>query len=182
MARFFNTDILGVKGARVSGQVYLSAGDEIQIIAAGKGIDFHNNPSGGGGASYIYNKSDNTLLAVAGGGGGASYVNSFSYSDAPSTLGGSGLGGTGYHQYNNRLDSGGFGGGGGAGRMFDHYENDTNGGGGGGAGYTGGNAGSEYGWSGLGGTSYFHTSITNKDSEGGKNAGNGYVIMTFNGI
>jgi PEP-CTERM motif len=113
----------GGRGAEVSGDVFLTAGEDLTLFVGGQGGYGSGVPAGGGGGgSFVFRGTD--VLAVAGGGGGAGAVGN----------GGPGLAGT----------SGGTGGGtGGAGGV-----GGTGGGGGGGG---GGGAGVNTGPAGYGG-------------------------------
>jgi hypothetical protein len=68
-------------GAEVSGDVFLTAGEDLTLFVGGQG-GFGTNAGGGGGGSFVFNGTD--VLAVAGGGGGAGFNDS----------GGPGLAGT----------------------------------------------------------------------------------------
>jgi hypothetical protein len=70
----------GGPGAEVSGDVFLTAGEDLTLIVGGQGAfgpDSHGG--GGGGGSFVFHGTD--VLAVAGGGGGAGYgIHAFLYS------------------------------------------------------------------------------------------------------
>lgn len=61
----------GGKGAYRYGQISLTAGDILKIIVGQGGVGNNYEGSGGGG-SFVYRNSDNTLYCAAGGGAGSS--------------------------------------------------------------------------------------------------------------
>src|SRR6202453_2222945 len=63
-ATFLN--IPGGSGAEVSGDIFLTAGEDLTLFVGGQG---GSNALAGGGGSFVFNGTD--VLAVAGGGGGA---------------------------------------------------------------------------------------------------------------
>jgi PEP-CTERM motif len=123
-------DLAGGLGAEVSGDVFLTAGEDLTLFVGGQGGS-GLLAGGGGGGSFVFNGTD--VLAVAGGGGGGSLLD-----------GGPGLagttGGTGEGQLGGKGGMGGNGGGGAA-----------EGGGGGGAGVNTGPAGDGGNGAGYGG-------------------------------
>jgi hypothetical protein len=181
---------LGGGGAIVGGDVYLSAGERLLVLAGGWGPEYRMNNGGnpGGNASAVFDGSYSVPLLIAGGGGGAGFL-SYGYG-AVST---GGLGGGG-----NASDAGGGGG------FFGSGENGYTppspgfrdggvnyGGGflaGGGAGYGGGGGGggSVGGNAGYGGGSYVAPAFTNLILEPGANrigygAPLGYVTIDLVG-
>jgi hypothetical protein len=70
----------GGKGARMKGDVVLTAGEVIKILVGQKGGDSSTDGMGGGG-TFVVKQTGNTPVIIAGGGGGASYTS------APSGLG-----------------------------------------------------------------------------------------------
>jgi PEP-CTERM motif len=115
--------VVGGLGAEVSGDVFLTAGEDLTLFVGGQGGS-GLIAGGGGGGSFVFLGTD--VLAVAGGGGGAGFISD----------GGPGLAGT----------SGGTGeGAGGVGGV-----GGTGGGGGGGSGGGGGGAGVNTGAAGYG--------------------------------
>jgi hypothetical protein len=122
---------VGGLGAEVSGDIFLTAGEDLTLFVGGRGGS-GNYAGGGGGGSFVFNGTD--VLAVAGGGGGGG-----------GNDGGPGLAGT----------SGGTGGDGGKGGVGGTGGGGAPGFGGGGAGvnagpagYGGGGAGSDAGFGG----------------------------------
>jgi len=123
----------GGEGAEVTGNFYLTAGEQLEIVVGGKGDagSAHSGlyAGGGGGGSFVFDVgpgSTLTPLVVAGGGGGGAYAVSNGENGETTSTGGIGinLGGAG-----GANDAGGAGGGTG---------------GGGGGGYTGGTVGTPY--------------------------------------
>ena len=64
----------GGKGAKMQGDVYLTAGDVIDILVGQKGGDGYYDGMGGGG-TFVVNSNGNTPIIIAGGGGGAGGYN-----------------------------------------------------------------------------------------------------------
>jgi hypothetical protein len=63
---------LGGPGAEASGDVFLTAGEELTLFVGGQGgsaTGFRSTGGGGGGGSFVFHGTE--VLAVAGGGGGA---------------------------------------------------------------------------------------------------------------
>jgi PEP-CTERM motif len=122
---------VGGLGAEVSGDVFLTAGEDLNLFVGGQGGSAQY-AGGGGGGSFLFQGTD--ILAVAGGGGGAGYI----------TSGGPGLagtsGGAGVGPLGGNGGAGGTGGGGGG--------RDGGGGGAGSAGYGGDGDGSGAGFGG----------------------------------
>jgi hypothetical protein len=110
---------VGGLGAEVSGEVFLSAGEDLTLFVGGQGGSGFS-AAGGGGGSFVFNGTD--VLAVAGGGGGGGGAPTGGSPGLAGTSGGTG------GNYNGKGGVGGTGGGGGGGY----------GGGGGGGGYGGG--------------------------------------------
>jgi hypothetical protein len=143
--------MVGGLGAEVSGDVFLSAGENLTLFVGGQG-GTNWFAGGGGGGSFVFHGTD--VLAVAGGGGGGAII----------IDGGPGLAGT----------SGGAGGGpGGAGGM------DGTGGGGGGGGGAGGGAGvnagaAGYGGNGVGPGAGYGGKFPNGGAGGGYGGGGGF--------
>src|SRR5580693_2615189 len=99
---------MGGLGAEVSGDIFLTAGEDLTLFVGGQGGS--GGAGGGGGGSFVFNETD--VLAVAGGGGGGS----------PIADGGAGLagtsGGTGGAMVGIVGGVGGTGGGGGSGGQY----------------------------------------------------------------
>jgi hypothetical protein len=142
----------GGLGAEVSGDVFLTAGEDLTLFVGGQGGSGFG-AGGGGGGSFVFDGTD--VLAVAGGGGGAGLV------DRP----GSGLAGTGGGNaaVGGKGGMGGNGGGGGVGVI--------SGGGGGGAGVNTGAAG--YGGDGTGSYHGFGGKFPNGGAGGTYGGGGG---------
>src|SRR5580693_1738606 len=121
-ATFLN--IPGGSGAEVSGDVFLTAGEDLTLFVGGQGGS-NAFAAGGGGGSFVFHGTE--VLAVAGGGGGAGYGGDAG--GAPGLAGTSGGAGSGISS-----GSGGVGGNGGGGGVYVGY---NGGNGGGGAGVTG---------------------------------------------
>ena len=118
----------GGLGAEVSGDVFLTAGEDLTLFVGGQGGSATFG-GGGGGGSFVFHGAD--VLAVAGGGGGgAAFGNSSGGPGLAGTSGGTGKGIPG-------VINGGVGG--------------TGGGGGSGGQYGGGGAGVNAGFAGYGG-------------------------------
>src|ERR1700677_3733894 len=66
-ATFLN--IPGGSGAEVSGDIFLTAGEDLTLFVGGQGGC--NAFAAGGGSSFVFHGTE--VLAVAGGGGGAGY-------------------------------------------------------------------------------------------------------------
>jgi|ERR1017187_5956711 hypothetical protein len=195
----------GGLGALLSGDVFLTAGEVLDIAVGGRGLSF--NGGGGGGGSFVLAPSA-VPLVVAGGGGGGYGVDGqggqtgVAGSGQGGASGGTCGGGGGAGLNGNGQDGGGgfeCGGGSGGGDYANSFTggagyNGSNGGfgggggagvetpgtqsGGGGGGYSGGAGGAIFA-SGYGGTSYFDPSFTNTIATAGTNSGNGYVTITF---
>jgi hypothetical protein len=115
---------VGGPGAEVSGDIVLTAGEDLTLFVGGQGRTAILG--GGGGGSFVFDGTD--VLAVAGGGGGAG--------GGPGVDGGPGLAGTsGGTEGGTDSGKGGVGGAGGAGGKY----------GGGGGGHTGGGGGGHTG-------------------------------------
>ena len=163
-------DLAGGLGAEVSGDVFLTAGEDLTLFVGGQGGSGFL-AGGGGGGSFVFHGTD--VLAVAGGGGGGA-ING----GGPGLAGTSG--GTGEGQLGGK---GGMGGNGG--RAGDDA------GGGGGAGVNTGPAG--YGGNGLdpgvfggfggkfpnggGGGSYLVSLFTDQVLKAGVNSGDGSISI-----
>jgi PEP-CTERM motif len=76
-------------GAEVSGDVFLTAGEDLTLIVGGHGKS-GTEGAGGGGGTFVFHGTD--VLAVAGGGGGASNLKSGGYGLAGTSGGGGGEG------------------------------------------------------------------------------------------
>jgi hypothetical protein len=122
----------GGLGATVSGEIYLAAGTQLDVVTGGEGSSSGNEAGGGGGGSFVFEPNTTggigTLLAVAGGGGGGGFAGS-------AQPGGGGV--------TSSSGQGGAGASGGAGGIAGAPGYGTPGffGGGGGGGYTGGASG-----------------------------------------
>jgi hypothetical protein len=95
---------VGGLGAEVSGDVFLTAGEDLTLFVGGKGESAISGAGGGGGGSFVFHGTN--VLAVAGGGGGVGYGNG-----GPGLAGTSGGAGTGALAGNGGMDGGGGGGG-----------------------------------------------------------------------
>ncbi len=142
-----NIAILGGKGAKVEGLIYLAAGSTLSVVVGDRGGNGDHSPNlggGGGGGSFVY-LGANTLLEAAGGGGGNSYDNLIGSGGSIGTSGTSGTGPNG--------GVGGIDGNGGGGGTYSTYSFGVNGGGGGGFLTNGGNgtAGTSQGISAISG-------------------------------
>jgi hypothetical protein len=186
---------VGGSGAEVSGDVFLTAGEDLTLFVGGQGGSGSVAGGGGGGGSFVFHGAD--VLAVAGGGGGASlFANGLPGLAGTSggagtgplsgkggvggTGGGGGIGGggagvagnggngaAGAGGYGGKFPNGGLGGGfGGAG-----------GGGGGGSGFSGGGGGEGQG-AGGGGGSYLASVFTDQVLTAGVNSGDGLISIT----
>jgi PEP-CTERM motif len=113
---------LGARGAEVSGDIFLTAGELLPLFVGGQGLS-GTAGGGGGGGSFVFDGTD--VLAVAGGGGGAAFTRG-----GPGQAGKSGQAGAGP-----TAGAGGVGGNGGGAGIF------LTGGGGGGSGVNGGLSG-----------------------------------------
>ena len=125
--------ILGGKGAKVEGLIYLAAGSTLSVVVGDRGGNGDHSPTlggGGGGGSFV-GLGANTLLEAAGGGGGNSYDNLIGSGGSIGTSGTSGTGPNG--------GVGGIDGNGGGGGTYSTYTAGVNGGGGGGFLTNGGN-------------------------------------------
>jgi PEP-CTERM motif len=188
----------GGLGAEAGGDIALSPGTVLVVIAGGEGQLAQIDGGGGGGGSFVFDITDGAYLVAAGGGGGGLFSN-----------GGPGLatvaGGKGDQAGGGSAGVGGLGGGagsfegggGGAGVLGSGSSNtqggegapsitsfgaiQTNGGfgGGGGAGDAGGGGGG--GFSGGGGGSFLPLTLTHQVLLSGFNSGNGYVTINLNG-
>jgi PEP-CTERM motif len=180
---------VGGLGAEVSGDVFLTAGEDLTLFVGGQG---QSATSGGGGGSFVFHGTD--VLAVAGGGGGALVLDGgpglagTSGGTGGRRGGGTGMDGTG--------GGGGAanGGGGGAGVKAGSsgYGGDSQflsggfggkfpnggaaGGGGGGSGFSGGGGG---GYGGGGGGSYLSKLFTDPvlTTGGASRGGNGSISV-----
>lgn len=196
--------VLGGRGASVTAEFSLSAGDVVRIAVGQMGQDGGDAGGGGGGGSYVA-LADNTPLIVAGGGGGGAHLDAGLHAD-PTVLadisdnggaqgtnplfGGAGFtagppsgnaqpflnGATGASGNDGVNQSqGGFGGGGWGTNDVDGIGEDR---GGGGGGYRGGDG--RFLTSGGGGLSFVHPMLgTLTASQAGVGGGNGSVILTF---
>jgi hypothetical protein len=61
----------GGKGAEAGGDIVLSAGTVLAVLAGGEGSSTLGIAGGGGGGSFVFEITDGSYLVVAGGGGGA---------------------------------------------------------------------------------------------------------------
>jgi PEP-CTERM motif len=122
---------VGGQGAEVSGDIFLTRGEDLTLFVGGQGVSVGDG--GGGGGSFVFLGAE--VLAVAGGGGGAASDRD----GGPGLAGTSGGGGSGFPAGNGGV--GGAGGGGGSSLTGNN--------GGGGAGVLSGAAG--YGGDGVGG-------------------------------
>jgi hypothetical protein len=145
---FVQDSSFGGLGAVVGGVVYLTAGEQLGIVAGGQGENGRDCPStcagGGGGGSFVFVLGATNPLIAAGGGGGAGEIFVDGGSAQTSTDGQAGFGPYG--------GSGGTAGAGGAGGTFGVP---YNGGGGGGWAGNGGNGGNIGDWAGFGGSGAF---------------------------
>jgi hypothetical protein len=152
---------VGGLGAKVSGDIFLTAGEDLTLFVGGQGGSAAMS-GGGGGGSFVFLGTDvfngTDVLAVAGGGGGGG--RSFGGAGGPGLAGTSGgSGGRG----------GTYGGPGGVGG--------TGGGGGGGGGLAGGGGG--YGGNfGGGGGSYLASLFKDQVLTAGVNRGDGSISIT----
>jgi hypothetical protein len=196
----------GGAGALVGGELYLDAGDRLDIVVGGAGQDgtslgFNGYGSSGGGGSFVFNGG---LLFAAGGGGGGSFaqgpggpgIGSGGYPSGSANYGGGGGGGIpGFSQHGYAAQGGTFpfGGAGAAGSCC--YGGPAGGfGGGGGAGYNGGGGGGgapggaggyTFSEGGAGGLSYVTDMARGSFGITGGNPGSygssGYVSINFVG-
>jgi hypothetical protein len=146
---------VGGPGAEVSGDIFLTAGEDLTLFVGGQGGSnaFYG---GGGGGSFVFHGTD--VLAVAGGGGGnAGLIGGVADPGLAGTSGGAGGG-----SYGVNGGMGGTGGGGGSG----------GGRGGGGAGVNTGPAG--YGGDGAGPDAGFGGKFPNGGAAGVSGPGGGY--------
>lgn len=200
---------LGGNGAYIKGDVTVTPGETLNIIAGGMGVSgvASLEGGGGGGGSFVIRATGNVPLVIAGGGGGGSYQASTSGTGgSASTTGNAGgyvptLPGQGGFSDNGGGGGTGAGGGGwnangssnmwatggtmqgGAGGVSSYIGN--GGFGGGGAAYHGGGGGG--GYSGGGGGTYTiggggagsYNTGTNQTNTASVNSGNGYVVLTY---
>ena len=195
----------GGLGALLSGDVFLTAGEVLDIAVGGQG-SFFIEGSGGGGGSFVLAPGTVPLVVAGGGGGGAGLSDGQGGQTGAAGSGqggasgdcdgggGAGLNGNGQNGVNETTCTGGGGGndyansftggtglggsnGGFGGGGGQGFSEGGSSGGGGGGGYSGGAGGSNDG--GGGGTSYFDPSFTNTSATPGTNSGNGYVTITF---
>ncbi len=161
----------GGKGARMIGDFSLTSGTVLNILVGQSGNGSGSGNRGGGGGSFVWRKSDNTLLIAAGGGGGAGGSGSAGMdavtgtsgttlrdgSGTPGTAGSGATNGAGWLTNGGSISSGsaaikasggGVGGAGYAGNEATHFGGFGGGGGGGGAPSTTNNAGGGGGYSG----------------------------------
>jgi hypothetical protein len=201
----------GGAGAEVGGEVFLTAGEMLNIVAGGQGATGNLGAGGGGGFSGIF-AADGPLI-MAGGGGGGSYGVENGGSGLASTSGGDGTGASAGQGGANGLGGGAGGGrnsGGGGGSGFKSEGGTGSDSGQGGAGYTGGSyitpggfgggggsglygGGGGGGFSGGGGGagdasgggggggSYIAPGFTNTFGTDGANSGNGFVTVDLVG-
>ncbi len=198
----------GGLGAEAGGDIVLSAGTMLTVIAGGEGQLAEIDGGGGGGGSFVFDITDGAYLVAAGGGGGGLFSNggpglaTIAGGKGDQTGGGSagleGLGGgAGLFE----------GGGGGAGVLGNGSSNalggegapsitsfgaiQTNGGfgggggagdagGGGGGGFSGGGGGNN-GGGGGGGGSFLPPTVAHQVLLSGVNSGNGYVTVNLDG-
>jgi hypothetical protein len=185
----------GGLGAEVSGDIFLTAGEDLSLFVGGQGGSAIL-AGGGGGGSFVFRGAD--VLAVAGGGGGSGLV----LGDGPGlagTSGGTGGGGIygGAGGENGNGGGGGthYGGGGGAGvnagaagyggdgadvvasGFGGKFPNGGAGGLGGGSGGYGGGGGYRYGGGGGGGGSYLASLLTDQVLSAGVNSGDGSISI-----
>jgi len=121
---------LGGAGASVGGDIFLQAGDTLEIIVGGQGQPSSGSGGGGGGGSWVFDTTGGgaqNLIEVAGGGGGGGFGHSAR--GLPGSANSTGNAGGGAEHGVGGVSGGG--GGGGA----------EEGGGGGGGGYGGGGGG-----------------------------------------
>jgi len=200
---------LGGNGAYIKGDVTVTPGETLNIIAGGTGVSgvASLEGGGGGGGSFVIRATGNVPLVIAGGGGGGSYQASTSGTGgSASTTGNAGgyvptLPGQGGFSDNGGGGGTGAGGGGwnangssnmwatggtmqgGAGGVSSYIGN--GGFGGGGAAYHGGGGGG--GYSGGGGGTYTiggggagsYNTGTNQTNTASINSGSGYVVLTY---
>jgi PEP-CTERM motif len=194
---------VGGLGAEVSGDVFLTAGEDLTLFVGGQG-ESGLPVGGGGGGSFVFHGTN--VLAVAGGGGGAAFTRggpgqagTSGQAGAGPTGGLGGVGGTGGEGgIGNGAGIGGGGGGagvngnGGDGVGIDHgysgkFPNGGGGGGGGGSGFSGGGGGGGSGFSGGGGGSlenpgggggsYLASLFTDQVLKAGVNSGPGSISV-----
>jgi PEP-CTERM motif len=190
-----NGRVSGGLGAEVSGDVFLTAGEQLTLFVGGQGESV-STAGGGGGGSFVFLGTD--VLAVAGGGGGAARNSA----GGPGLAGTSGATGTGSEGGTGGVDGTG-GGGGGLGVMGGGgggagvntgpagYGGDgsdpgvigglggkfPNGGGGGGSGFSGGGGGADT-FGGGGGGSYLKSLFTDQVLTAGMKSGDGSISIT----
>jgi hypothetical protein len=194
----------GGAGAEVGGEVFLTAGEMLNIVAGGRGATGIYGTGGGGGFSGVFAAA--APLIMAGGGGGGSYgsgnggpglasINGGNGNgDSPGQGGANGLGG-GAGRINGAGGGSGFqsdggtasngGGQGGQGYLGGQYLSPGGFGGGGGSGLFGGGGGGGFSGGGGGGFpgggggggSYVATAFTNTSGTDGANLGNGFVTI-----
>ena len=153
---------LGALGAGVSGDLFLTAGEQLTLFVGGRGGDAFvpgfGYAGGGGGGSFIFlgtGTSAANLLAAAGGGGGAG-ISSGGGSGLAGQNGGNSRGAGGY------VGVGGVGGGGGGGGNYARYS-------GGGAGVK--SAGSDGAQAGYGASGYSGHTFPTPTGGNGQDAG-----------
>ena len=197
---------VGGYGARMKGDVFLTAGEVINILVGQKGGNAGNDGMGGGGTFVV--KQSGTPLMIAGGGGGASgsgagmsaVTGTTSTNDQSNSCAGV-MGPNGGNACSNAAAGGGLStnGGGGSGNFggFSYTNGGTGGssyygvyggfgggggthgggwGGGGGGGYGGG---STYAWSWAGGGGSSYNAGSNQTNTAGARSGAGYVTITW---
>jgi hypothetical protein len=174
---FLHTDVVGGLGAEVSGDIFLTKGEDLTLFVGGQGGSVTFVGGGGGGGSFVLHGTD--VLAGAGGGGGAAYsdggpglAGTSGGAGEASEGGKGGVGGTGgAGGYGGGGGSGGYGGGGGGGSS-----------GGGGSGFSGGGGGGSVagggGGYGGGGGSYLARLFKDQVLKPGVNSGDGSISIT----
>jgi PEP-CTERM motif len=186
---------IGGLGAEVSGDVFLTAGEDLTLVVGGQG-GTGGLGGGGGGGSFLYGTAL-PLLAVAGGGGGGGNaliggVGGPGLAGSSGGTGGGSGGGVGGMGATGGAGGGEMGGGGGAGDAIGPVGYGGNGldpgafggfGGtfpnGGAAGMaSGGGGGGGAGGGGGGGGSYLASQFTDQVLKAGVNSGNGSISIT----
>ena len=191
-------------GGTESGDLALTAGEQLSIMVGGEGSTPSGLPAGGsaggGGGSFVVAVTGNTPLAIAGGGGGGAFIPA---TKSAGTSAASGTGGAGGSVGAFSAGGGGFSGAGGSvavpppagGASFlsggaggsGYYGANGGAGGGGGGGANGGGGGGGYNGGGGGyyagvggsGSNFLSALATNGTSTVGTNSGNGYVSITY---
>ena len=89
----------GGSGAEAGGDIFLSAGTTLTVLAGGKGGSAAGNGGGGGGGSFVFEGAALLVAAGGGGGGGLYRERRAAYLAGPglaTTAGGAGKGVTGF--------------------------------------------------------------------------------------